>query len=183
MIRHPWHEAPIGRSIPEFVNGIVEISTGMRAKYEVDKETGLLKLDRVLYSSVYYPANYGFIPQTLGDDMDPLDIMILSLVPIQPLCLVPCRVIGVMRMIDHGLADEKILAVAEKDASVSHITDVTELPPHFTLELKEFFETYKRLEGKVVIVPDFQGKKTALQIIERSMQYYQLEIVAKNKNV
>lgn len=183
MIRHPWHEAPSGRNTPEFVNGIVEISTGMRAKYEVDKETGLLKLDRVLYSSVYYPANYGFIPQTLGDDMDPLDIMILSLVPIQPLCLVPCRVIGVMRMIDHGLADEKILAVAEKDASVSHITDVHELAPHFRIELKEFFETYKRLENKVVIVPDFQDKRTALQIIDRAMAYYQQEIVEKKLKV
>lgn len=176
MIKHPWHEAPTGRQVPEFVNGIIEISTGMRAKYEVDKETGLLKLDRVLYSSVYYPANYGFIPQTLGEDMDPLDIMILSLVPIQPLCLVPARVIGVMRMVDQGLADEKILAVAEQDASVGHLKDVKELPPHFTLELKEFFETYKRLENKVVTVPDFQGKDTALEIITRSMSYYQTRI-------
>lgn len=173
MIKHPWHEAPVGRQAPEFVNGIIEISTGMRAKYEVDKETGLLKLDRVLYSSVYYPANYGFIPQTLGEDMDPLDIMILSLVPIQPLCLVPARVIGVMRMVDQGLADEKILAVVENDASVSHIRDVREMPPHFTLELKEFFESYKRLEKKIVTVPDFQGKETALRIIEESMLYYQ----------
>ncbi len=176
MIKHPWHEAPTGRQVPEFVNGIIEISTGMRAKYEVDKETGLLKLDRVLYSSVYYPANYGFIPQTLGEDMDPLDIMILSLVPIQPLCLVPARVIGVMRMVDQGLADEKILAVAEQDASVGHLKDVKELPPHFTLELKEFFETYKRLENKVVTVPDFQGKDTAMEIITRSMSYYQTRI-------
>jgi inorganic pyrophosphatase len=176
MIKHPWHEAPTGRLIPEFVNGIIEISTGMRAKYEVDKETGLLKLDRVLYSSVYYPANYGFIPQTLGEDMDPLHIMILSLLPIQPLCLVPARVIGVMRMVDQGLADEKILAVAEHDASVDHLKDVSELPPHFTLELKEFFETYKRLENKVVTVPDFQGKETALEIITRSMSYYRTKI-------
>lgn len=179
MIKHPWHEAPVGRKVPEFVNGIIEISTGMRAKYEVDKETGLLKLDRVLYSSVYYPANYGFIPQTLGEDMDPLDIMILSLVPIQPLCLVPARVIGVMRMIDQGLADEKILAVVEQDASVSHINDVSELAPHFTLELREFFESYKKLENKVVTVPDFQGKETAMQIIQNAMQYYVDEI--KNK--
>src|SRR5882672_5107199 len=167
MIMHPWHEAPPGRQVPEFVNSIVEISTGMRAKYEVDKETGLLKLDRVLYSSVYYPANYGFIPQTLGEDMDPLDIMILSLVPIQPLCLVPARVIGVMLMVDQGLADEKILAVAEQDASVSHLNDISELAPHFTLELKEFFESYKKLEKKVVTVPDFQGKSIALTIITR----------------
>ncbi len=172
MIMHPWHEAPVGRQAPEFVNGIIEISTGMRAKYEVDKETGLLKLDRVLYSSVYYPANYGFIPQTLGEDMDPLDIMILSLVPIQPLCLVPARVIGVMRMIDQGLADEKILAVAEQDASVGHLKDIHELPPHFTLELKEFFESYKRLENKVVTVPDFQDKQTAMSIIQNSRAYY-----------
>ena len=148
----------------------------MRAKYEVDKETGLLKLDRVLYSSVYYPANYGFIPQTLGEDMDPLDIMVLSQVPLQPLCLVPARVIGVMRMFDQGLADEKILAVAEKDASVGHLTDVKELPPHFTVELKEFFESYKKLENKVVTVPDFQGKDIALRIIEKAMGYYQMKI-------
>lgn len=179
MIKHPWHEAPVGRQIPEFVNGIIEISTGMRAKYEVDKETGLLKLDRVLYSSVYYPANYGFIPQTLGEDMDPLDIMILSLVPIQPLCLVPARVIGVMRMFDQGLADEKILAVAEQDASVGHLNDVSELPPHFTLELKEFFESYKKLEKKVVTVPDFQGKDIALKIIEKAIGYYALKIKYK----
>jgi len=170
---HPWHDTPIGRQPPEFVYGIVEISTGMRAKYEVDKETGLLKLDRVLYSSVYYPANYGFIPRTLGEDLDPLDIMILSLVPIQPLCLVPARVIGVMRMVDQGLADEKILAVAEKDASVGHLNDVSELAPHFTIELKEFFETYKRLENKVVTVPDFQGKATAMKIIDRAVKYYE----------
>jgi len=176
MIKHPWHETPIGRKVPEFVNGIIEISTGMRAKYEVDKETGLLKLDRVLYSSVYYPANYGFIPQTLGEDMDPLDIMILSLVPLQPLCLVPARVIGVMLMVDQGLADEKIIAVAEQDASVGHINDVKELAPHFTRELKEFFESYKKLENKVVTVPDFQGKDMAMEIIEKSIAYYDQKI-------
>ncbi|NOT73636.1 MAG: inorganic diphosphatase [Cyclobacteriaceae bacterium] len=178
-MKHPWHEAPIGRKVPEFVNGIIEISTGMRAKYEVDKETGLLKLDRVLYSSVYYPANYGFIPQTLGEDMDPLDIMILSLVPIQPLCLVPARVIGVMLMVDQGLADEKIIAVAEQDQSVGHLNDVSEMPPHFTKELKEFFESYKKLENKVVTVPDFQGKETAMKIIEKSIVYYDQKIKGK----
>ena len=180
MIKHPWHEAPVGRSAPEFVNGIIEISTGMRTKYEVDKETGLLKLDRVLYSSVYYPANYGFIPQTLGDDHDPLDIMILCREPIQPLCLVPSRVIGVMRMIDQGLADDKILAVPENDANANHLKDISELATHFKLELKEFFESYKRLENKVVTVPDFQGKEIALNIIERAIAYYQSEIKSKS---
>jgi inorganic pyrophosphatase len=172
MIKHPWHEAPSGTNPPEFVNGIIEISTGMRTKYEVDKETGLLKLDRVLYSSVFYPANYGFIPQSLGDDMDPLDIMILCREPIQPLCLVPARVIGVMRMVDQGLADDKILAVAENDANTKHVKDITELASHFKLELKEFFESYKRLENKTVTVPDFQGKEIAMQIIIRALEYY-----------
>src|SRR6185295_3759544 len=172
MIKHPWHEASTGKNPPELVNGIIEISTGMRTKYEVDKETGLLKLDRVLYSAVYYPANYGFIPQTLGDDHDPLDIMILCREPIQPLCLVPARVIGVMRMIDQGLGDEKILAVADNDANTKHLKDISELAAHFKLELKEFFESYKKLENKVVTVPDFQGKEIAMQIITKAIGAY-----------
>lgn len=175
MIKHPWHEASSGRNPPEYVNGIIEISTGMRTKYEVDKETGLLMLDRVLYSSVYYPANYGFIPQTLGDDHDPLDIMILCREPIQPLCLTPSRVIGVMRMVDQGLADDKILAVPVNDANTSHLKDISELATHFKLELKEFFESYKRLENKVVTVPEFQGKETALEIITKAIAYYKQE--------
>ncbi|MCU0367380.1 MAG: inorganic diphosphatase [Cyclobacteriaceae bacterium] len=172
MIKHPWHEVSPGLNPPEFVNGIIEISSGMRAKYEVDKETGLLKLDRVLYSSVIYPANYGFIPQSLGDDMDPLDIMILCREQIQPLCLVPCRVIGVMQMIDQGKEDDKILAVAENDANTRHLNDITELASHFKLELKEFFESYKKLENKTVVVPDFQGKKIALEIVAKALALY-----------
>lgn len=172
MIKHPWHEVSPGLNPPEFVNGIIEISSGMRAKYEVDKETGLLKLDRVLYSSVIYPANYGFIPQSLGDDMDPLDIMILCREQIQPLCLVPCRVIGVMQMIDQGKEDDKILAVAENDANTRHLNDICELASHFKLELKEFFESYKKLENKTVVVPDFQDKKIALDIVAKALALY-----------
>lgn len=172
MIKHPWHEVSAGSNPPEFINGIIEISAGMRTKYEVDKETGLLKLDRVLYSSVIYPANYGFIPQSLGDDLDPLDVMILCREPIQPLCLVPCRVIGVMQMIDQGLEDDKILAVAENDANTKHLNDIRELAGHFKLELKEFFESYKRLENKTVTVPDFQGKDVALEVVSRALSFY-----------
>jgi inorganic pyrophosphatase len=172
MIKHPWHETSPGLNPPEFINGIIEISAGMRTKYEVDKETGLLKLDRVLYSSVIYPANYGFIPQSLGDDLDPLDIMILCREPIQPLCLVPCRVIGVMRMIDQGLDDDKILAVAENDANTKHLNDISELASHFKLELKEFFESYKKLEEKTVTVPDFLGKSVALEIVRTALDFY-----------
>src|SRR6266481_4067817 len=127
MIKHPWHETSTGKNPPEFVNAIIEISTGMRTKYEVDKETGLLKLDRILYSAVYYPANYGFIPQTLGDDKDPLDIMILCREDIRPLCLVPARFIGVMLMVDQELGDEKILAVTENDANTKHLKEISEL--------------------------------------------------------
>src|SRR5689334_13245376 len=112
---NPWHSVSVGKKAPETVNGIIEIPKGSRAKYELDKESGLLKLDRVLYSSVFYPANYGFIPQTYCDDNDPLDILILSQVEIVPLCIVPARVVGVMRMIDGGEADDKIIAVAAGD--------------------------------------------------------------------
>lgn len=175
MIKHPWHEASPGDNPPEFVNGIIEISMGMRTKYEVDKDTGLLKLDRVLYSSVIYPANYGFIPQSLGDDHDPLDIMILCREPIRPLCIVPARVVGVMRMIDQGLADDKILAVVENDANTKHLKDISELATHFKLELKEFFESYKKLENKVVTVPDFQGKEIAMQILTAALDLYKKE--------
>ncbi|HNR73690.1 MAG TPA: inorganic diphosphatase [Cyclobacteriaceae bacterium] len=169
---HPWHEAPAGSNPPEFVNAIIEISIGMRTKYEVDKETGLLKLDRVLYSAVHYPANYGFIPQSLGEDMDPLDIMVICREPIRPLCLVPARVIGVMRMVDQGLADDKILAVALNDANTKHVNDISELANHYKLELKEFFESYKRLENKTVTVPEFQDKTVAMKIVEDALAYY-----------
>jgi inorganic pyrophosphatase len=177
MIHHPWHEVASGRRPPELVNGIVEIGKGMRTKYEVDQETGLLKLDRILYSSVYYPANYGFIPQTLGDDGDPLDIMILAGERIQPLTLVPSRVIGVMLMVDQGLPDEKIIAIPEKDASFEHVSDVSELPRHWKLELKEFFESYTKLENKKVSVPDFQSRAAAMAVVEKSIVNYKLKFV------
>lgn len=172
MVQHPWHEVSIGLNPPEQVNGIIEIPRGSRAKYEVDKESGLIKLDRVLYASMYYPLNYGFIPQTLGEDHDPLDIVVLTQVSVVPRCMIPSRVVGVMRMIDRGEADDKIIAVAEQDASVSHIRDVSELPEFFRVELRHFFENYKTLENKKVVVDEFLSKAHALPIIERSITYY-----------
>lgn len=153
---NPWHSVSTGEHAPEVVNGIIEIPRASRAKYELDKESGLLKMDRVLYSSVYYPANYGFIPQTYCDDKDPLDILILSQVTVVPMCIVSARVIGVMRMVDHGEMDDKIIAIAENDMSVEHINDISELPNHFIRELRSFFEDYKKLEHKEVIVEEFQ---------------------------
>ncbi|MDH4058887.1 MAG: inorganic diphosphatase [Cyclobacteriaceae bacterium] len=172
MSQHPWHEVSIGKNPPEYVNGIIEIPRGSRAKYEIDKESGLIKLDRVIYASMYYPLNYGFIPQTLGEDHDPLDIVVLTQEAVVPLCLVPSKVIGVMRMIDRGEEDDKIIAVAEQDASVGHISDVSELPDFFRVELKHFFENYKTLENKKVQVPEFGGRSQALPIIERSIVLY-----------
>jgi inorganic pyrophosphatase len=172
MVQHPWHEVSIGTKPPELLNGIIEIPKGSRAKYEIDKESGLIKLDRVIYASMYYPLNYGFIPQTLGEDNDPLDIVVLTQVEVVPRCLIPRKVIGVMQMIDHGDPDDKIIAVALQDASVSHINDVGELPEFFKVELKHFFENYKALENKQVMVDEFLGKESAIPIIEQSIRYY-----------
>ncbi len=169
---NPWHHVSPGENTPSTVTGIIEIPSGSRAKYELDKESGLLKLDRVLYSSFYYPANYGFIPQSFCDDGDPLDILVLSQIDFNPLCLVNAKVIGVMRMIDQGEADDKIIAVAADDVSVNYIEDIAELPPHFTKELRHFFEEYKTLERKKVLVEEFQGKKTAEEIVLRSFEDY-----------
>lgn len=169
---NPWHNVSPGSKLPETVNGIIEIPKGTRAKYELDKESGLLRLDRVLYSSVYYPANYGFIPQSYCDDNDPLDILILSQIDIVPMCIVPAKVIGVMRMLDNGEADDKIIAVAVGDPSVSHINDISELPQHFISELRNFFEDYKKLENKTVVVEEFFDRKTAIEIIQESFKMY-----------
>lgn len=170
---NPWHDVSPGFTRPDIVNGIIEIPKGTRAKYELDKESGLLKLDRVLYSSVYYPANYGFIPQSYCEDKDPLDILVLSQIDVVPMCIVPAKIIGVMRMVDNGDADDKIIAVSAGDPSVSHINDISELPAHFISEMRSFFEDYKKLEKKTVVVEDFLNKETALQILQDSFKMYQ----------
>jgi inorganic pyrophosphatase len=172
-VLHPWHGASYGDKLPEFVNAIIEIPQGSRTKYEVDKETGLLKLDRVVYSSFHYPVNYGFIPKTLGLDGDPLDILVLCSQSIQPLCLVKATVIGNMQMIDSGEEDDKIIAVASNDPSVNHINSIEELPKHFFSELRNYFEQYKVLENKQVQIEDFQTKEDAFRIIMASVDLYQ----------
>ncbi len=171
-VSHPWHGVSYGPHAPRIVNAIIEIPQGSRAKYEVDKESGLLRLDRVIYSSFHYPVNYGFIPQTYGDDKDPLDILVLTSLPVQPLCLMEAKVMGVMQMIDSGDADDKIIAVASTDPSVNHYNNIEEFPKHFFEELRQFFEEYKKLENKTVKVEEFQDKTAALKIIEAAIQSY-----------
>lgn len=171
-VLHPWHGASHGEEAPATVKALIEISQGSRTKYEIDKETGLLKLDRVIYSSFHYPVNYGFIPQTLGWDGDPLDILVLCSQSIQPLCLVDATVIGNMQMVDSGEYDDKIIAVATKDPSVNHITTMDELPKHFISELRNYFEQYKVLEDKEVRIDKFQDKEDAYRIIGEAIAHY-----------
>ena len=171
-VSHPWHGVPVGKNSPRIVNAIIEIPQGSRAKYEIDKESGLLRLDRVIYSSFYYPCNYGFIPQTYGEDKDPLDILVITSLAVQALCLVQAKVIGVMQMVDSGDADDKIIAVAANDPSVNHYNNIEELPQHFFDELRHFFEEYKKLENKTVVVEEFGDKAKALTVIEDAIKFY-----------
>ena len=171
-VLHPWHGAEYGENSPERVNALIEIPQGSRCKYEIDKKTGLLKLDRIIYSSFHYPVNYGFIPKTLGEDNDPLDILVMCSESIQALCLVEATVIGNMQMIDSNEKDDKIIAVATKDPSVNHIKDISELPAHFIAVLKNYFEQYKVLENKVVEIDNFQDKQTAYNVINEAIRAY-----------
>ncbi len=172
MAQHPWHELSPGTNPPSHVNALIEIPRGSKAKYEIDKESGLIKLDRVIYASMYYPLNYGFIPQTMGEDHDPLDIVVLTQVSVVPLCIIPCKVIGVMQMVDRGEADDKIIAVADQDPSVSNYEDISDLPHYLREELTHFFENYKTLENKKVVIDQFLPRERAHQIIQSSLSYY-----------
>ncbi len=171
-VLHPWHGVDPGEQAPRIVNAVIEIPQGSRAKYEIDKPSGLLKLDRVIYSSFYYPVNYGFIPQTYGGDKDPLDILVITSLAVQPLTIMQAKIIGVMQMVDSGDADDKIIAVAANDPSVNHYNNIEELQKHFFDELRHFFEEYKKLENKTVIVEEFGDKTTALKIIAEAIEFY-----------
>jgi inorganic pyrophosphatase len=172
---HPWHDVEYETNSPDSIQSIIEIPKNSRAKYELDKDSGMLILDRVLFSSINYPANYGFIPQTYCDDHDPLDILVISQIDIVPMCLVEAKIIGVMQMLDGGEKDDKIIAVAKNDMSVNHISDISELSEHHVLELRSFFEDYKKLEKKTVIVEEFLGKEEALKIVNQSIIDYKKE--------
>ena len=172
---HPWHDIPAMSSISGCCNAIIEIPRGAKVKYELDKETGLLRVDRILFSSVVYPANYGFIPRTYCDDADPLDILVLCSEPVFPMAFLQARPIGVMRMWDCGQSDDKIVAVHAADPSVSHYRDVSELPSHTGLEISRFFQDYKKLEQKTVEVDELLGSGDAERILRDAVDLYERE--------
>jgi len=168
-----WHDVSPERITPESFVGVMEISKGGKNKYELDKETGLLRLDRVLFTSMHYPANYGFIPLTYADDHDPLDVLVLCSESIAPMTLVSCRPIGMLRMIDDGQADEKVIAVCLDDPFYNSYNDIDELPPHLFAEIRHFYEVYKSLEHKQTVVKEIENHVVAMQTIERCMEQYQ----------
>ena len=169
---HPWHDVTPGEHLPKEFYAVVEIPLGSSVKYELDKETGLIKVDRVLYSAVYYPANYGFIPQTLAEDDDPLDVLVLSQEAVAPLTIMPAVAIGLMTMIDAGKKDHKIIAVATGDPEYSAYHQATELPAHRLRVLRRFFQDYKQLEGKMVEVEDISAVEGAYPVIEDALHRY-----------
>ena len=169
---HPWHDVAIGSEAPKEFQAIIEIPKGSKVKYELDKENGLIRVDRVLYSSVIYPANYGFIPQTLGEDHDPLDVLVLMQEPVVPLSILRVRPIGMMNMLDQGENDEKIICIHLDDPEYRNFTNINELPHHRLDELQRFFKDYKKLEKKQVVVEDFMGPDEAIQAVLKSMRLY-----------
>jgi inorganic pyrophosphatase len=169
---HPWHDLSPGKYLPKEFNAVIEIPLGSSVKYELDKESGMIRMDRVLYSAVYYPANYGFIPQTLGADNDPLDVLVLCQESVVPLTIVPARAIGMMTMIDSGEEDHKIIAIATGDPEFDHYWEASELPPHKLAMVRRFFLDYKKLEGKSVQVEKIEPAKTAYPLIEKALEEY-----------
>ncbi len=169
---HPWHDITPGENIPQEFLSVIEIPSGSSVKYELDKQSGLIKLDRVLYSAVYYPANYGFIPQTLAEDDDPLDVLVLCQETVVPLTIIHTRTIGLMTMIDAGKKDHKIIGVATQDPEFTSFREASEMPSHRLMMLRRFFQDYKQLEGKAVEVDEIQPAAKAYPIMEDALRRY-----------
>lgn len=167
-----WHDVSAGKNTPEEVNVIIEVPKGSRVKYELDKETGLIQFDRVLYSPMHYPANYGFVPRSLWEDGDPLDVLVLAHEEIVPSALVEARVIGVLDMEDGGDGDAKVLAVPVTDPRFNNTKDISDLEPHLLDEIKHFFSVYKNLEKKEVSVGDWKDRTAAIEAVKQSFDLY-----------
>lgn len=169
---HAWHDITPGENLPVEFNAVIEIPFGSSVKYELDKASGLIRLDRILYSAVYYPANYGFIPQTLAEDDDPLDVLVFCQEPVVPLTIIQARTVGLMTMIDGGKKDHKVIAVASKDPEFNSYDDARQMPAHRLMMLRRFFQDYKLLEGKAVEVDEVQPPHDAHPVIESALAAY-----------
>jgi len=172
---HPWHDVPLPQFVEEPVPAIIEIATGSKVKYELDKSSGLLVVDRILFSAVHYPANYGFIPRTYCDDGDPLDVLVLCSEQIQPLSIMRAKIIGVMKMRDDKGEDDKLIAVHADDPNFADYSDVSQIPAHRLRELKRFFEDYKALENKKVLVGEPEGRSEGLRVLRAAIRLYDRE--------
>lgn len=167
-----WHDIRPERITRSSYSAVIEISKGSKMKYELDKETGLLRLDRVLYTSTHYPANYGFIPRTLAKDNDPLDVLVLCSEQIEPMAIVDCYPIGVISMLDNGCPDDKIISIPFNDPTYNTYKDISQLPPHVFDEMNHFFSVYKMLENKETVMDEAKGVLEAVSIIEESIEAY-----------
>lgn len=175
-----WHDINPEKIKPEEFTAVIEISKGSKSKYELDKDTGILKLDRILYTSTHYPANYGFIPRTFADDGDPLDVLVLCSEHIYPMTLVECFPIGLIAMVDSGSNDEKIIAIPKDDPTYNQYKDISELPKHIFEEMKHFFSVYKTLENKKTVVNDVHGRAKAVEVIAQTINSYNNKFSKKN---
>jgi inorganic pyrophosphatase len=169
---NPWHDIPTGPNPPAEVTAVIEIPTNERNKYELDKELGVFRLDRVLHSAVHYPGDYGFLPRTLGDDGDPLDVLVLMTIPVFTGCLVTARPIGLFHLVDRGAADEKVLAVPTGDPYSEGLNDIGDIPQHYLKEIEHFFQVYKDLEGTRTVTRGFEGAAAARAAITEAMDSY-----------
>lgn len=174
-----WHDVNSDRIKPEDFLAVIEIEKGSKKKYELDKETGFLILDRILYTSTHYPANYGFIPRTYADDGDPLDVLVLCSEPIEPLVLVRVYPIGVITMIDNGRYDEKIIAIPFEDPTYNCYRGIDALPSHIFSEMQHFFSVYKELENKETAVNEVKGQKEAVEVVAKAIEIYERSFGAK----
>jgi inorganic pyrophosphatase len=172
LMTHPWHDLSPSDQVPHEFNAVIEIPLGSNIKYELDKGSGLIRMDRVLYSAVFYPANYGFIPRTLAEDHDPLDVLVLCQYPVVPLTVMHARAIGLMTMIDSGEQDHKVIAVATADPEYNSYHEASELPPHRLIMVRRFFQDYKQLERKAVEVDEILPAAAAYPIIEDALAQY-----------
>ena len=176
---HPWHDIAVVEPIDDSFPAFIEIPRGSKVKYELDKATGFLRVDRILFSAVHYPANYGFIPQTFCDDGDPLDVLVLGQEPVVPMCIMRARAIGLMQMRDEKGLDDKVIAVHLDDPAYSQYSHIREIPPHTLLELRRFFQDYKALENKQVDVDELQGPYEACKAIRDALALYGKDVAPK----